>query len=522
MEIGWFVVIATLALHGVVLKLYVDQKYSLALYWIVLGGLLLRLYVASDPILHPWDERFHALVAKNMIDFPLKPMLYAEPVLPYNYQHWNESHVWLHKPPLPLWCIALSLKVFGINTFSVRLPSLIFGTFALFLTFYIGRFVANTKVGLLAAGLHSINGLVLEIGSGRITTDHVDTAFAFFIEFGVFFSILYVQKRTYRNLLGVGISLGAALLCKWLVALLIVPLFVLVQIATSLPHPRQRRGELRASFLRQASYLLYGSPSTLGRVGVGLLLIALSLFLPWQWFIFKHYPLEAAWEAQYNVRHFWEVIEQHDGSWWYHLDKARIVWNELIYVAFLWYAWQTWQTKNYRHVVVLCWIVVPYVFFSMAQTKMQSYLLFTAPAIFILLASFCLFLLEKKQKTTFFYQKTMYSILFVAIIVLAYRYSLERIKPWDNRVALWETKNNILRIGAALPEKSVLFNYPNSLELMFYFDQKIVYEPLPSDATIQDLQQKGYKVYLYDHNLPVAYRAKYQDNFNGLNVFFIQ
>ncbi len=39
--------------------------------------------------LHDWDERYHALVAKNMIEQPFKPMLYKNPVLPYDYKDWD-------------------------------------------------------------------------------------------------------------------------------------------------------------------------------------------------------------------------------------------------------------------------------------------------------------------------------------------------------------------------------------------------------------------------------------------------
>lgn len=46
---------------------------------VVLAGLLLRVICAADPLLHEWDERYHALVAKNMAEGSfLTPTLYAD------------------------------------------------------------------------------------------------------------------------------------------------------------------------------------------------------------------------------------------------------------------------------------------------------------------------------------------------------------------------------------------------------------------------------------------------------------
>ena len=136
-----------------------QENYRLALLLILAGGLLLRVYVATDLFLHEWDERYHALVAKNMMDHPLRPTLYEHPVLPYNYQDWSGNHIWLHKQPAPLWFMALSLKLFGISEIALRLPSILLSTLAIWLTFGIARYYTDQKRALLAAFLHAIHGL---------------------------------------------------------------------------------------------------------------------------------------------------------------------------------------------------------------------------------------------------------------------------------------------------------------------------------------------------------------------------
>src|SRR5258705_2354757 len=76
-----------------------DEKLSIIL--LLLGGLSVRIFTALlNPFLNMWDEQFHALVAKNMMNNPFEPMLYKNPVLAYSDMNWAAGHIWLHKQPL--------------------------------------------------------------------------------------------------------------------------------------------------------------------------------------------------------------------------------------------------------------------------------------------------------------------------------------------------------------------------------------------------------------------------------------
>ena len=75
----------------------------------------------------------------------------------------------------------------------------------------------------LAAFFYSINGLIIELAAGRVATDHADTFFLFFVELAVFLTICFVQKKkTVYNLMA-GVAIGAAVLSKWLPALIVLP-----------------------------------------------------------------------------------------------------------------------------------------------------------------------------------------------------------------------------------------------------------------------------------------------------------
>jgi hypothetical protein len=104
------------------------ERWTMAAVALGAAALLVRAYAAGDLALHPWDERYHAVVAKHLIETPLVPTLYAEPVLPYDYRDWTGNHVWLHKPPLSLWSQALSMWLFGVAEIPMRLPSVLFGS----------------------------------------------------------------------------------------------------------------------------------------------------------------------------------------------------------------------------------------------------------------------------------------------------------------------------------------------------------------------------------------------------------
>ncbi len=113
---------------------------------LVLGGLF-RIYTGWDGYLHVWDERYHALVAKNMMEHPFQPMLYNNPVLPYDFRAWCCNHIWLNKPPLPFWLMSGSMSLFGVNLFALRLPSFLLSILGIYLTYRIGASLFSKKRG---------------------------------------------------------------------------------------------------------------------------------------------------------------------------------------------------------------------------------------------------------------------------------------------------------------------------------------------------------------------------------------
>ncbi len=322
-------------------RFYKKANWSFCLVSIIVLGISLRVVVAFDPFLHFWDERYHALVAKNLLDYPFKPMLYSIPLLEYDYKNWAGNHIWLHKQPVPLWAMALSLWTFGKSAFAVRIPSIILSSLGIVFTYKIGKHLFSQKVAIIAAFLFSINGLILELSGGRQATDHIDIFFLGFITIAVYCALKFAatNKGIFNFLCGV--FLGLAILSKWLPALIVLPISILALLQS---------GKLTMKEIARPFLIL--------------LLTVVVTTLPWQLYIHNSFPLEAAREGNYNLLHFTSVLKPHGHPIYYHFDRMRIIFGELIYLPVIWLIWITVKKKNnYKYWILLIWIIIPFVFF---------------------------------------------------------------------------------------------------------------------------------------------------------------
>ncbi len=451
---------------------YSKNNFKIAVLLLMICGLALRIYTSSDFFLHPWDERYHALVAKNLINHPLRPTLYDNSILPYDYKNWTGNHIWVHKQPLPLWTMAASMWLFGVNEIALRLPSIILTTIGIWLSFFIGSYFFNKKIGYLTAFFFSINGLIIELTAGRVATDHIDIFFLFFIELAVVFSILFAQKRkTIFNILA-GVSMGAAILSKWLPALIVLPIWLLIVLDSEKFKPK----EIFLQFII-------------------LLTTSIVIFLPWQLYIFKEFPLEASWEASFNFKHITEVLDERTGPFYYYIDRIRINYGELIYLPLIWFLWKSFKNlHDKKRLAVSIWAVIPLIFFSIAKTKMQAYILFISPALFLMTADFFYMLNDYKKKHK---PKWLFNLVLFLLIALPVRYMIERVKPFEqnNRNPDWAIE--LRKLNDKEIAKGVLFNYDKPIEAMFYTNLT-AYPYIPDKNKITDLIADGYTIIIND------------------------
>lgn len=448
------------------------EEYTKALMLIFLSGLILRIFSGMDFYLHAWDERYHALAARNLLEHPFMPTLYDNPALDYDYRSWVDNHVWIHKPPMTLWLIAASLKLFGIHEIVVRIPSILSSAIGVFLTFYIALHFFPKKTALLASFFYAINGLLIDLAVGHSATDHVDTIFIFFIELGIFFAVYYVRRPSSLALFLVGVVTGCAILTKWLPGLLVVAVFFILLL---------QRESWSNAVLHSA--IAFG--------------VSAIVFIPWQIYIYSAFPKEAAWETYFNgYRHLFEPLEGHDGTILYHLQMMPRIFGELMFIPLLWFFHGLYKKKiNTEAIALVVWIVLPYCFFSIVATKMPGYVMIAAPAIFIMLAQAFWDIQEKKSEFKF---KKAIVVLLVFLIALPIRYSYERVRPFQktDRHPAWVEELRLLesKVGRG---KSAVFNVKENIEAMFY--AKITAYPfIPNQAQLEQAVSRGFRVFIFD------------------------
>jgi 4-amino-4-deoxy-L-arabinose transferase-like glycosyltransferase len=457
----WIVLTATLLLW-VSWSTFRRKRQLTSVILLLAAGLLLRWIPLAIPHLHAWDERYHALVAKNMLHAPFTPVLYPDPELPHDPNDWSKGHLWLHKPPLTLWMMAGSMKVLGVSIFAIRLPSLLLSLALILLCYDAARRLFDPQVGWLAAALCAINGLLIQLSAGAVATDHVDNSLIFFTTLSIWAAIRWRDEQRILWAALAGCAMGAAILSKWVVGFF--PLLIIPLLWWELP---RRKAILHGLLL----------------VGV-----ALAVALPWEFHINLHQPELAGAERAHAFGHVDRALEDHGQPWWYHVQKLGALHGELVYLALAGSLWLGFRRDVRRPWLVLAaWALLPVLIFSFATTKMQAYPAIGAPAIFILIAS-CAFAISERSMP-----RGLKIVLLAGLLGLPVRAMVERVKPLET----WETPEWMERIDQLpdpLPHRSVHFNEPHAIELMFHRNVT-AYERAADPGEADALRQRGYQVH---------------------------
>lgn len=271
---------------------------------LTLGCLIWNLLgIQNDSFLNLWDERFHALVARNLSkDFTL-PQLYTEKLmLDFNYQDWPRATIWLHKQPFFMWLSALSIKFLGFSPFSYRLPhALLFSCMPL-IGYRTGNLLAGPRAGFFTAILAGGSSWAFSLMTGRVNTDQNDLCFYVLISASIWALVECAANPRIRWALMVGVFAGLAVLTKWLMGLMIFGAW----------------GILILLLFKERDYLSQRIQLRLMLVAI---LVAIVVFMPWQIYILIQFPIEAVQEYQHAHKHFGEIVENHSESFWYYFTE---------------------------------------------------------------------------------------------------------------------------------------------------------------------------------------------------------
>jgi len=283
---------------------------------------------------------------------------------------------WVGKPPLVVWLMAISYQIFGVTNFAARFWSPIFGALSLILVYFLGKKLYNPYVGFLSA-------VVL----GTLTTFYqysrlamTDVPLVFFILGAVYFFVLSEKSEsTSRNAAFGGLFFGLALMTKQIEALIILLILVLYLIATN----------KSLKFLFTRSFTLFW--------GIGLL-----VFSPWLIYMAARFGSQFwQWYFVYDIfSRSVGVVENHAGSYLYYVNF--LIRNEnVVYLILLPFAaglclFNAVAKRLKADTLIFLWMAIVLLVFTLAQSKLDWYILPAFPA-FALAISVLIFQLSKKS-----------------------------------------------------------------------------------------------------------------------------
>lgn len=355
-------------LMGLSLWLFLSGRRRLGLTALVIGSMAMGTAMALlDPFLGMWDEQYHALVAKHLALDPLRPILVEHTVFGFDYRNWVFNHIWLHKQPLFLWQMALSIHLFGADVMAARLPSIVMHALIPLFIYRMGALAVNPIAGFMAAFLFAMASFPLELIVGAHPTDHNDVAFLFYVTASMWAWCEFIRNRALRWAMAVGFLAGCAILVKWLAGLLVFGMWGLA----ALWRIKDRERPV----------------PTFGPMLVALA-VCVAVALPWQVYIHWAFPLEAAHEYAMMHKHLSEAVEEHAGDWTFHFDLGiktlygggqAVPWLLVLGLLVL-----VLRTDDRGLRLALGGAVVSvYGFYTLATTKMIAFPLIVAPVLFL-------------------------------------------------------------------------------------------------------------------------------------------
>jgi len=334
--------------------------YALLVFGLFFIGYILPLGAAE---LFVVDETRYAEIPREMIAS-------GDWVVP----HFNGLR-YFEKPPLGYWMNAASMVLFGENAFAVRLPSaLAAGLTALTVFLLMGRVLSRepggwSEASVLGALIFLSCFEVFGVGNSAV----LDTPFSFFLT--VTTASFYLATEEPRGswkergfLFLSGLGCGLSFLTKGFLAFAVPAL----ALASYLIWERRFRDLFRMSLIPVFTALLVASP----------------------WGIFIHLREPDFWRFFFwneHVRRFLADSAQHKESFWYFFiiaPAAFLPWTFLIPAA-------APGIKRFLNVqgpaermlrFSLCWFLLPFLFFSVSNGKLLTYILPCFPPFAVLIA----------------------------------------------------------------------------------------------------------------------------------------
>ncbi len=487
----WFLASAGLLLLFSIF-LFSSKKHKPALILLIAGAFVLRLWMAFiDPFLNQWDEEFHAMVARNMVDNFWQPMLYSNPLLRVSIETWVANHIWLHKPPLFLWQMALSIKLFGANYWAIRIPSVILTTALVPAIYRIGLLLKNKQVAFLSALFYACSCLMVNVVSGGINTDQNDVVFMCYVVLSFWTFVEYAFSEKPIHWIFTGIFAAAAILVKWLPGLLVFSAWFFWLIFS-----KNKRSQFK--------YWLH-----LFYAGI------IAILIPATWFVsvYLKWPEEFKVTMDLYSKHINDDLA-HPGEWYYHFQYYYDNFGWLIVAIFFAGVIISMAQKKNKNLWISLFIsiLITYLFYTFVLTRMPLMCLIVMPLTFLFVALSANELMNQIYKLP---NKIAVLITFLIISIATFSLlnygEIERMHSFRDeniyRKSRMHNQKVLVETAEHLKKKNydVLLNcgyLGNGIVTMYYTDL-VAYDKIPDEDEFNTLRKNKINAAIFDDgNLP--------------------
>ena len=369
-------------------RLKTNAKYILVL---SLLCIVLFFFRMGSHALWDRDEGLHASTSKDMI-------LNKDWITPeYNGENFYD------KPALFNWFVAISFLIFGFTEFAARLPAAVLGWGGVIVTYYLGREMFNAKTGFISA-------VILATSAEYIVLSRVvvhDISLMFFITLA--FSLFYIgyqdeNKRRFCFLSGYA-ALGFAVLAKGPVGILLPVMVIGIFLILN----------KNLKFVREM------------HLGWGILIFS-GIAAPWYILISLQNPdyFEYFFLKQNFGSFLDNVHSRHPGPFYYYLPLlfgGFFPWSLFLPLAIYDAVRKKIKSRREPILYILIWFAAIFVFFSLASSKLGTYILPVFPALSLLVGFFWHELTaspgREYHKTVVFSFIPAVTIIFAALIYLS-------------------------------------------------------------------------------------------------------
>lgn len=410
----------------------------------------------------------------------LKKVMYAD----YDPFQWCCNHIWLHKPPLFMWQMALSMKIFGVSEWAMRLPSALMGTIMIVMLYRIALLLTGKKrVALWAALLLALSNFHLYMTAGIRGMDHNDVAHGFYILASFWAYAEYQRQQKWYWVVWIGIFAGAAILVKWLTGLLVF-LGWGIQIGVSL--------------LRQ------GNNSSPVLHFIAALLVCCIVFMPWQWYILSAFPDLALHEYEFNRRHITEVLENNGGGVFYYVEAFPFLLGSglaLLLIPGVWTVCRNNTANSVLYIHFLISIGFVFIFFSfVVKTKVMTYLFCIVPPALIFMASGFEWIREKLR-----YRWMQYGLAVIITVLTLNPFKIISYVSDDNELRKQRIANTRLykKLHEELPADVRIVMNVNSYEdvdVMFYNPDITAYHWYLDEPGLKKLAAQKIRIAVFENH----------------------